>query len=85
MEKLDSVVKTLCNWSNLSKKRTIERRVIRAILYDSFMRHELKEMKDDYGFKIGHGQPLAQAKTDANLLRQGKKLNLKKNYPTIQV
>ena len=78
MEKLESVVSTLCSWSNTSRKRTIERRVIRAILYDSFMRHELKQMKDDYGFKIGHGQPLVQARTDGQLLRTGQKLKLKK-------
>ena len=77
LEKLDSVVSTLCSWSNMSRKRTIERRVIRAILNDSFMQHEIKEMKNNYNLKIGHGQPLAQARSDAELLRKGQKLNLK--------
>ena len=35
-DKLTSMIKTLCEWSNKSKKRTIERRVIRAILNESF-------------------------------------------------
>ena len=64
-EKLDSVVSTLCKWSNVSKKRTIERRVICAILTDSFLCHEIKELKNgQYQLKLGNGQPVAQAQQD---------------------
>ena len=77
-EKLDSVVLTLCKWSNISKKRTIERRVIRAILTDSFLCHEIKEMKNGpYQLNLLNGQPVAQAQQDGMQLRVGKKLNLK--------
>ena len=77
-EKLDSVVSTLCKWSNISKKRSIETRVIRAILTDSFLRHEIKEMKNiPYQFKLGNGQPFAQAQQDGMELRVDKQLNLK--------
>ena len=77
-EKLDSVVSTLCKWSNVSKKRTIERRVIRAILTDCFLRHEIKEMKNGpYQLKLGNGQSVAQAQQDGMQLRVGKQLNLK--------
>ena len=76
-EKLESVVSTLCSWSNSSRKRSIERRVIRAILGHSFLRHELTEMKDEYKLKFGYGQPLVQARSDAELLRKGFRINLK--------
>ena len=77
-EKLDSAVSTLCKWSNISKKRSIERHVIRAILTDSFLRHEIKEMKNGpYQLKLGNGQPLAQAQQDGMKLRVGKQINLK--------
>ena len=35
-EKIGSVVSTLCAWSNKSKKRSVERRVLRAVLNESF-------------------------------------------------
>ena len=77
-EKLGSVVSTLCKWSNISKKRSVERRVIRAILNESFLRHEIKEMKDgEHKLRFGNGQPVSQAQNDGMLLRVGKKLNLK--------
>ncbi len=77
-EKLGSVISTLCKWSNISKKRSIERRVIRAILNDAFLRHEIKEMKDgEHALHFGNGQPVSQARDDGKLLRLGKKLNLK--------
>ncbi len=44
-EKIESVISCLCAWSNKSKKRSIERRVIRAILNKSFLKHEIKDMK----------------------------------------
>ena len=75
-EKLDSVVTTLCTWSNKNFKGSIERRVIRAILNESFLKHEIREMKDsDLKLKQGTGQPVIQARSDADLLRVGKKLS----------
>ena len=56
-EKLNSVVSTLCSWSNKSVKRSLERRVLRAVLNDSFLRHEIVDMKKNYNLKQGNGQP----------------------------
>ena len=75
-EKLDSVVSTLCSWSNKSVKRSLERRVLRAVLNESFLRHEIVDMKKNYNLKQGNGQPVEQARNDAKTLRLGNKLNL---------
>lgn len=76
-EKLGSVIGTLCAWSNKSRKGSIERRVIRAIINESFLKHEVREMKDDekYKLKQGNGQPVDQARSDADLLRNGNNLS----------
>ena len=76
-EKLTSVIKTLCEWSNKSKKRTVERRVIRAILNESFLTHEIKSFRDGYGLIQGTGQAVQQARADAIDLSHGKKIKLK--------
>ena len=55
-EKISSVVSTLCNWSNKSKKRSIERRVLRAVLNKIFLTHEVKSFKSTYGILQGIGQ-----------------------------
>ena len=36
-EKLDTVTKILCDWSNKSIRRTVERRVIQAIINECFL------------------------------------------------
>ena len=72
-EKPISVIKTLCEWSNKSKKRTIERRVIRALLNEGFMTHEIKSFKDNYGLKQETGQAVQQVRADAIDLSHGKK------------
>ena len=75
-EKLDSVIGTLCTWSNKSVKGSIERRVIRAVLNESFLKHEIREMKNgNHKLKQGNGQPVEQARSDADLLRIGHKLS----------
>ena len=75
-EKLDNVVTTVCTWSNQSCKGSIERRVIRAVLYESFLKHEIREMKDGkHKLKQGNGQPVDQARSDADLLCVGHKLS----------
>ena len=76
-EKVESVISCLCKWSNKSKKRSIERRVIRAILNEVFLTHEIKDMKKKHNLKQGNGQPVAQARSDAITLSQGKQLKLK--------
>ena len=76
-EKVESVISCLCAWSNKSKKRSIERRVIRAILNESFLKHEIKDMKKKHNLKQGNGQPVAQARSDAIMLSQGNQLKLK--------
>ena len=41
-EYLTSVIKTLCEWSNKSRKRSVEHHVIRAILNEGFLHKKLK-------------------------------------------
>lgn len=43
--------------------------VLRALLNDLFLKHEIIEMKNKYKLKFGNGQPKAQARADANTLR----------------
>ena len=76
-EKLGSVVGTLCTWSNKSRKGSIEILVIRVIINESFLKHEVREMKDDekYKLKQGNGQPVDQARSDADLLHNGNNLS----------
>ena len=50
--------------------------MLRTLLNDSFLKHEIIEMKSKHKLKFGNGQPKAQARADANLLRLGRKLNL---------
>lgn len=76
-EQLDSVNNTLSSWSNISMKRSVERRVIRAILNDSYLKHEVLRLKQTYGLKQGNGQPVRQARKDADELRHGRRLNIK--------
>ena len=40
-EKLNSVVCTLCSWSNKSVKWSLEQRLLQAVLNDSFLRHKI--------------------------------------------
>ena len=54
-EKLGSIVETLCAWSNKSHKGSIERRVIRAIINESFLKHEVREIKDDEKYRLKQG------------------------------
>ena len=51
--------------------------MIRAIINESFLKHEVREMKDDekYKLKQGNGQLVDQARSDANLLRNGNNLS----------
>ena len=51
-EKLGTVIKTLCDWSNKSQKRLIEWHVIRAILNESFLTHEIESFKKCHGLKF---------------------------------
>lgn len=76
-KKLATVTDVLCNWSNKSKKKSIERRTIRAILNERFLTHEIKGFKEDMGLEQGTGQAVQQARVDATELSQGRKLKLK--------
>ena len=75
------MIKTLCEWSNKSKKRIVERRVIRTILNEDFITQETKSFKDNYGLIQGNGliqgtgQAVQQARADTIDLSHGKKLN----------
>ena len=60
-EKLSTVIKTLCDWSNTSRKRLIEQRVIRAILNESFLTHEIESFKQNHGLKQETSQAVQQA------------------------
>jgi len=75
-EILDTVYTSLCLFSKKSKKRSIERRVVRAIIHDSFLSHEVKALKKKYGLKLGNDAN-AQARADALEMRQGRKLIIK--------
>ena len=75
-EKISSVVSTLCNWSNKSKKRSIERQVFCAVLKESFLTHEVKSFKSTYGLVQGTGQAIQQARTDAMDLSMGRKIKI---------
>ena len=75
-EKISSIVSTLCNWSNKSKKRSIERQVLRAVLNESFLTHEVKSFKSTYGLVQGTGQAIQQASTDAMDLSMGRKIKI---------
>ena len=76
-EKLGTVIDILCDWSNKSKKRSIERRVIRSIITESFLTHEIQSFRDDNGLKLGTGQAVQQSRLDAIELKHGRKLKLK--------
>ncbi len=52
-EKLGTVIDTLCDWSNKSKKRSIERCIKRSIITESFLTHEIQSFRDDKGLKLG--------------------------------
>jgi len=76
-EKLSTVIKTLCDWSNKSRKISIERRVIRAVINESFLTHEIASFKQCHGLKQGTGQAVQQARTDGIELSHGRKLKIK--------
>ena len=58
-------------------KRSIEHRVLQAVLNDSFLEHEIVHLKQAYGLKQGNGQPVCQAQKDAHELKNGNRLNIK--------
>ena len=75
-EKVDTVSKVLCEWSNKSGRRTIERRVIRAILNESFLKNEIKSFREQHGLKQGTGRVIQQARADAIELSHGRRIKL---------
>ncbi len=76
-EKLDTVAKILCDWSNKSRRRTVECRVIWAIINASFLKNEIKSFIEKHGLKQGTGTVIQQASLDAVEPSHGKKIKLK--------
>ncbi len=79
-EKLDTV-KNICYWSNKSKRRTIERQVIQAILNESCLKNEIKSFGVKYGLNQGTGADAQQDPLDAIELSHGRTIKLKENKP----
>ena len=76
-EKLDTVAKILCDWSNKSRRRTVECRVIWAIINASFLKNEIKSFIEKHGLKQGTGTVIQQASLDAVELSHERKIKLK--------
>ena len=60
------------------KNRSVERRVLRAILYDGSVKKDRMHLIDKHNVKFGTGQPEILARADYNLLIEGNKLEKKK-------
>ena len=60
------------------KNRSIERRVLRAILYDGSVKKDRMQLIEKHNVKFGTGQPEILARADYNLLIEGKNLEKKK-------
>ncbi len=73
-EKLDTVTKILCDWSNKSRRRTVGRRVIQAIINECFLMNKIKSFKEKYGLKQGTGIVIQQARSDDVELSHSRKI-----------
>ena len=60
------------------KNRSIERRVLRAILYDGSIKKDRMHLIEKHNVKFGTGQPEILARADYNLLLEGNNLEKKK-------
>ena len=71
----------LCLCTKMSKKNTIERRICRAILYNSVTgKKQLEEMMERYDFTFSHGDARKKARSDFDLLSKGEVITMKKKY-----
>ena len=65
------------------KNRSIERRVLRAVLYDGSLKKDRMLLIAKHDVKFATGQPEILARSDYNLLLEGKNLEKKKySYST---
>ena len=65
------------------KNRSIERRVLRAVLYDGSLKKDRMQLIAKHDVKFATGQPEILARSDYNLLIEGKNLEKKKySYST---
>ncbi len=71
----------LCLCTKMSKKNTIERRICRAILYNSVTgKKQLEELMKIHGFTFSHGDARKKARSDFDLLSKGEVITIKKKY-----
>ena len=71
----------LCLCTKMSKKDTIERRICRAILYNSVTgKKQSEELMEKYDFIISHGDARKKARSDFDLLSKGEVITMKKKY-----
>ena len=70
-KKYERLVNALCQAQRLLKPRTVERRVLRAVLHKGCVQRDMEGLLQKFDFSFGRGRIRSQASTDYNVLASG--------------
>ena len=72
---------TLCNCTKMSKRKTIERKVCRALLYNGITnKKQLQELMEKYNFSFANGKVRKDGRLYYKRLCNGEALQIKKAH-----